>query len=81
MTEPEPRHYYRRQDWRCTACGEDWPCAARRAAFLAKYTGPGDKARLRGILGALQLDAERDLVLDSEEAYQRFVAWTYAPLP
>lgn len=29
-------------------------------------------------LGTVQLDAERDLGLTGEAAYQRFVAWTYA---
>lgn len=69
------RHYYRRPTWVCLACGEPWPCAQRRAAFLEKYAG--EHMRLRGILGALVLDARRDLALTREELDHRFVAWTY----
>jgi len=76
VSYPEERHYYTRPRWVCTACAEPWPCVPRRALFLQKFTN--DRSRLRGILGALQLDAERDLNLTNDEAYQRFVAWTYA---
>jgi hypothetical protein len=71
------RHYYQRPGWQCTTCGDPWPCANRRAAFLEKYAGQG--MRLRGIMGALMLDAERDLLLTREEAHERFAAWTLAP--
>lgn len=73
------RHYYRRPNWTCLACGEPWPCAWRREAFLAKYSGPADRLRLRGILGALVLDARHDLALTPEQLYQQFVAWTFEP--
>lgn len=75
----EPRHYYTRPGWLCLVCNEPWPCAPRRLAFLERYTSGDEKLRLRGILGALSLDAERDLQLPREEAYQRFIAWTFAP--
>lgn len=44
--------------------------------FLDKFAGGADRLRLRGILGAVALDAERDLRLSREEVHQRFIAWT-----
>lgn len=77
----EARHYYRRPDWTCLACGEPWPCAERRAAFLERYNGRYDRMRLRGILGALVHDARRDLALTREQLDARFVAWSHEPEP
>lgn len=70
------RHYYSRPAWACLACAEPWPCTDRREWFLGKYASGPDKMRLRGILGTLALDAERDLRLTHEQAHQRFIAWT-----
>lgn len=75
----EARHYYKRPSWNCLACGEPWPCAVRRAAFLAKYSGRDDHMRLRGILGALVHDARRDLALTREQLDARFINWTLEP--
>jgi hypothetical protein len=84
----EPKHNYRRPGWLCTACGVPWPCASKRAEFLAKFADPDDdarlygRARLRAILGALVLDFERDQPeVAKGEVYARFVAWTYEGAP
>jgi hypothetical protein len=71
-------HNYRRPGWRCVECGEEWPCPARREFWLGKYPSPIARLRLRGILGALQLDAEKDLRVPFLDLDERFVGWTYA---
>lgn len=78
------QHNYRRPAWRCLACDEPWPCAARRGQFLAKFTaedaGMSGKARLRSILGAIVLDFEKDQPgVPKGEVYTRFVSWTFEP--
>lgn len=68
-------HNYRRPDWLCAACGEEWPCGPRRAFWLEKYTDGTGRMWLRGILGAIQLDAEKDLNRSHLDLHDRFIRW------
>jgi hypothetical protein len=81
------RHNYTRPAWLCVACGVPWPCASKRAEYLAKFSDPDDEDRLRGrarlrmILGTLALDAEKDMPdMPKGETYTRFIEWTYEPM-
>lgn len=74
----EVKHQYRRPAWVCLACDEPWPCEARRRSFLATYATR--KMQLRGVLGALLMDATIDMpTVPVGELYLRFVAWSYRP--
>jgi hypothetical protein len=70
-------HTYYRSDWVCTTDGEPWPCTAIREQYRARIDrdGPASGARIRTVLGAHQLDAQRDLGLTNDEAHDRFAAW------
>jgi hypothetical protein len=73
-------HTYYRPGWVCITDGEPWPCAAKRGEYRARLDREGiaAAARIRTVLGAHALDAQRDLHLSDESAYERFVAWSYA---
>lgn len=71
-----PRHTYTRPSWLCTICGEEWPCAPRRQAFLERFPSGDDRMRLRGILGVLVIDAEKDLRAPHWTLNRRFIDWT-----
>jgi hypothetical protein len=70
-------HNYRRPGWLCVECNEEWPCAARRVFWLEKYTTGVERMKLRGILGAIQLDAEKDLGKSFYDLSKRFTEWTF----
>ncbi len=69
------RHRPLTPSWACSACGEPWPCAPRRAAFLADFEGR--RMQLRGVLALFLIDATEDLAEPIEQLHTRFVAWAY----
>ena len=40
------RHPLQRPSWRCTGCGEPWPCAMRREELLRDYGENLDELRV-----------------------------------
>jgi hypothetical protein len=51
-------HIAKRPGWQCTACGEEWPCCAAKAALADEYTG--NPTALLVYLGILMWDAFDD---------------------
>lgn len=60
--------------WDCSTCGEPWPCAERRAAFLADYDGC--RHELRAILAMFMFSAADTLDVSARTLHDRFVGWS-----
>lgn len=60
--------------WDCATCAEPWPCAERRAAFLADYEGC--RHELRAILAMFMYSAAETLDVSARTLHERFVAWS-----
>jgi len=81
VSEVRPvRHNPNDPTWECKACGDPWPCATRRAKFLADYVGR--RSELRMVISNFFADARVDLAdptMDLRAQYAllhtRFFAW------
>ncbi|MFI7607020.1 hypothetical protein ACIBTV_18025 [Micromonospora sp. NPDC049366] len=59
--------------WSCGSCGDEWPCATKRARLLEEY---GDRAMLSVYLGSCLAAASEDLHTAPVASLQdRFIGW------
>lgn len=69
-----------RPHWRCTTCGQNWPCETARAELTTSYQG--SPPALGIYLLAMQAEAESDFEVlgtlrEQGDLGDRFVNWIY----
>lgn len=64
--------------WDCAACGQPWPCAARRESYLKEYRGA--RISLGLAMASWLVTAINDLPQEPVDAlYVRFLGWIRQP--
>lgn len=74
----EVQHHPNRTTWFCLACGQPWPCAERKASYLAEYEASRDLTMLdlALLMASWLARAARHLTdLDDVLLYVRFMGW------
>ena len=67
-------HTPSRPGWRCSGCGEDWPCAVSRADLRIEFEG--HRAQLAVYMARHLSEALADQPDTAESAlYDRFLGW------
>jgi hypothetical protein len=71
-------HVAVRPSWRCTLCGQAWPCTLGRRQLLSEHAGSHISLAL--YLGSCLVEAAHDLPQDEAlDLYSRFVGWLRKP--
>jgi hypothetical protein len=69
-------HNPERPGWRCRACGEPWPCPARRSSYLAEFAG--NPVGLTMLMAGWLAEAARDLGDEPARVlYARMLGWLH----
>jgi hypothetical protein len=73
-------HIAIRPTWICAGCGQDWPCATRRAELRAEYTRSAVSLGL--YLSSCHAEAAADLrTRPAGELHHRFLGWARGFVP
>jgi hypothetical protein len=72
----QPQHEPARPAWTCEDCGEEWPCRQARSRLRAETGGGTELAMLMWEYFEAYF---RDIMAQSNGAFERFIAWTRSP--